>query len=284
MAEYDWGGTESALKQQAGQWYDPTMLQDVQRNVSYGAGDSVDQGSVDSWVGRIANKAKLRGSNEANSTYEANGQGGVTIGPTGKVNDPNGTGRGGSGGGSSFSQQWAPAGPTQAQIDNKAKSDALYGRLLSDSQQSLAIDRNDPIIRAQADAYAANEERAKRNYISDIAEQQGPLANIQGERRMAAERAGQRSGQQEAGLLGSELTARRASIQDRLHSMQGMLSAEQQNELQRELALMDQSIRQQQVNAGISGQNMQNDQFMRDLGLREWDTANKWNYNNTYGT
>lgn len=281
MAEFDWGGAEADLKSKAGQWYDPTMVDDLKRNVSYGQGDQVDQNSVNDWVNRIGNKAKLRGGNEANSTYQTNGQGGVTVGPTGRVNDPNGTG-----GGGFQTGLWTgstPAGPTQAQIDQKAKSDKLYNRLQSDSEQSLAIDRNDPIIRAQADAYSANEERGRRNYISDIAEQAGPMANIQGERRMAAERAAQRSGQNEAGLMGGELTARRAAIQDRLHGMQGMLSTEQTLEMQRELARMDQAIKEKQIASGTRGQDIQNDQFQRDLGLREWDKGNYWNYQNTYG-
>ncbi len=80
----DWGQVESQLKSKAGQWYDPSMLGDVQRNASYGAaGGSND---VDNWIDRIANKAQLRGSNESNSTYQANQTGGQTTGVTGNVN------------------------------------------------------------------------------------------------------------------------------------------------------------------------------------------------------
>lgn len=280
MADVDWGSAEQQLKQKSGQWYDPSELEDLKRNASYGAGDGAND--VDSWINRISSKAQLRGGNEANSTYQANGQGGTTTGPTGKVNGPSGSG--GSGG---FAQQWgpptAPAGPTQADIETKAKTDALYGRLLADSNQSLAIDRNDPIIRAQADAYAANEERARRNYLSDTAESEGQYTNMQGERRMAAERMGQRTGANEAALMGNELTARRAAIQDRLHSMQGMLSAEQVQNLQRELSLMDNAIKEKQIAAGIRGQDLGQDQFLRDLALRENNQTEHWKYANTYG-
>jgi len=162
MADYDWGGAESALKGKAGQWYDSSMLEDLKRNVSYGQGDQVDQNSVNSWVDRISNKAKLRGSNEVNSTYQANGQGGVTVGPTGKVNDPNNTGGGsGGGGGNATAQQWnGQAAPSAAEgmlkqmqaraaaaaAANKAKSDALYGQLLQPAQQGTAVSPNDPVI------------------------------------------------------------------------------------------------------------------------------------------
>ena|SRR3990167_9392076 len=173
---------------------------------------------------------------------------------------------------------------------NKERSDALYGRLKSDADQSLAIDRNDPIIRAQSDAFAANQERGRRNYISDTAESTGPFANIQGEKRMASERYGAETGKFEAGLLGQELMSRRAQISQRLNSMAGMLSGEQQQELQRQLSLMDQAIKEQQVAMGYRGQDITtrgqdigNDEFLRDLALREsfgWDDRN---YRNIYG-
>jgi hypothetical protein len=305
MADVDWGSVEDQLKQQAGQWYDPSMLGDVQRNSSYGAGDSPDMSSVNDWVSRVAAKSQLRDSNEVNSTYVPNGEGGVTVGPTGTVNDPNKTGlpsgqgvQGSFSAPQGFASQWsspsltgaqwgastAASGPSQDQIDTKAKSDALYQRLLADSQQSLNIDPStDPNIRVQADAYSANEERARRNYLSDAAEGHGQFANMDGERRMAAERMGQRTGSFEAGLVGSELTARRAAIQDRLHSMQGMLSAEQVQELQHELALMDNGIREKQVAAGIRGQDLNQDQFLRELALREWNDHDTSQYNWTFG-
>lgn len=305
MADIDWGSVEDQLKQQAGEWYDPSMLGDVQRNSSYGAGDSPDMSSVNDWVNRVAAKSQLRESNEVNSTYVPNGEGGVTVGPTGTVNDPNKTGlpsgvgvQGSFTAPQTFAGQWsspnltgaqwgastAAAGPTAAEAETKANSDALYQRLLADSQQSLNIDPNtDPNIRVQADAYSANEERARRNYISDAAERGGPLANIEGTRRMAAERMGQRTGQFEAGLVGSELTARRAAIQDRLHSMQGMLSDQQVQELQHELALMDNGIREKQIASGIRGQDISQDEFMRQLALNENDRTNYWKYANTYG-
>ena len=166
----DWGQVEQQLKQKSGQWYDPTMLQDVQRNSSYGAGGGVS--NVDDWVNRISNKAQLRGSNEANSTYQANGQGGVTVGPTGRVNDPNGTGGGGgsmnTGGGGApqyqndlIKQMMDRQAAQDAQ--NRERGDNLFKMYNDRANQSLAIDRNDPIIRAQASRVFATSRKTPPN-------------------------------------------------------------------------------------------------------------------------
>jgi hypothetical protein len=256
---YDWSGAESQLKQKSGQYYDPSMLEDLKRNTSYGSGDAgPSQSSVDDWTNRLANKASLRGSNEVNSTYQANGQGGTTTGPTGNVNYGNGGSAGGNmyGGGSGGGGDMAGLlrQMLQQQQDtsaaNKQRGDALYGQLSARAGQSLNIDRNDPIIRGQADSYAANMDRERRNYLSDTAERSGQFANLQGERRMTAEHTGQAQGQFEAQLMGRELTARRDEIQQALSGMQGQLSAEQQMNLQKQLGLLNNSIQQQAANTG----------------------------------
>lgn len=287
MADFDWGGAESALKSKSGEFYDSSMLEDLKRNVSYGQGDQVDQNSVNDWVNRIGNKAKLRGSNEVNSTYRANGQGGVTVGPTGKVNDPNGTGGGGgnAGGGNATAQQWnGQAAPSAAEgmlkqmqdqaaaaaAENKAKSDALYGQLLQRAQQGTAVSPNDPVIKAQTEAYTANTDRSTRNYLADRAEQAGPYANLAGEQRMATERSGQAAGSFTAELMGRELTSRRQEISDALNGMRGMLSLDQQNQLQRELGVMDDAIKRQGLSLASTGQNQS-----YDLGLRGAATAGR---------
>ncbi len=298
MADYDWGGAESALKEKAGQWYDPTMLQDLQRNVSYGQGENVDQGSVNDWVSRIGNKAQLRGSNEANSTYEANGRGGVTVGPTGKVNDPMGTG---GGGGQSTTQQWNNSQNDYtnqllqqmmeqqrgAADQNRQRGDALYGQLMQRATQGTNVDKNDPVIRAQTEAFTANTDRAQRNYLADRAESLGPYSSgaMRGEGRMATERAGQAAGGFQAQLMGRELTARRDEIQNALSGMQGMLSADQTRELQKQLGLLNHSIQQQgiglgQQGLGLQAKGMENQQnnFYDTLGLQAENQANTWDW------
>lgn len=186
----------------------------------------------------------------------------------------------------SWSSQPAPATPAvdpAVAAENKARNDALYAQLLQRSQQSLAIDRNDPIIRGQADAYSANEERSRRNYLADTAERSGPLANLRGEERLASERVGQRTGSFEAELMGRELTARREEIAQALTGMQGLLTTDQQQALQRELAQIDAAIRQQQLSITSKGMDqdwqkalLQNEQFMSSLGLQAEDRSSYW--------
>jgi hypothetical protein len=167
--------------------------------------------------------------------------------------------------------------------EQKARNDSLWRTYMDRAQQGLAIDRNNPVIRAQADAYSANEERSRRNYLADLAEESGPLANLQGEARLAAERVGQRTGAFEAELLSRELTARRDEVAQALAGLGSMLSADQTQALQRELGLLDNAIKQQQVGLSARGLDqewqralLQNDQFLRELGLNEWDRNNYW--------
>jgi hypothetical protein len=167
-----------------------------------------------------------------------------------------------------------------ADAANKQKSDALYNTLLDQSQQSLAVDRNDPTIRAQADAYNANATRAERNYLADLAEKSGPNANLQGQTRVASEQLGQQTGSFEASLLGNELTARRQSISDALNGMRGLLSTDQQAALQKELSTMDDAIRTQQLaQQGTqfdSSQSQALDLALRQLGLQGSQDQNYW--------
>ncbi len=278
MADFDWSGAESTLKQKAGQFYDPSMLEDLKRNTSYGAGDSgPSSSSVDDWTTRLANKASLRGSNEVNSTYQANGQGGTTTGPTGNVNYGGtfgtGAGAGGAGGGGDMAAMIREMLKQQsdAAAANKAKGDALYGQLSARAGQSLNIDRNDPIIRAQSDAFSAQQERERRQYLNQAAEQGGQFYNPTQERRMTAEKAGQATGGFEAQLMGRELTSRRDEIQQALNGMQGQLSAEQQMNLQKQLGLLNNAIQQQAVNTGqynaVTGRNNERNSY--DLGQQQ---------------
>lgn len=154
--------------------------------------------------------------------------------------------------------------------------DDLIAQLMQRAQQSITPSRTDPTIRAQADAYSANVDRASRNYVSDVAEREGPYGNIEGYRRMAAERAGQASGAFEAELLGREQDARRGEVQNALGQWGGLLSGDLGMGLQRELGYMNNDQRTQD-------RNQQMDQFLRELALRQYDTTNRWDYNWLFG-
>ncbi len=286
----DWGSVENQLKQKSGQYYDPTMLQDVQRNASYGAGDSPDMGSVNDWVNRVSAKASLRGGNEANSSYTANGQGGYTTGPTGIINSPSNTGV--NGGGSSGAPQYQndlikQMMDRQAAQDaqNRQRGDALYANLNERANQGLAVDRFNPQIRAQADVFSAQQDRAARNANADAAEAGNQYTNLAGTQRMNAERAGQASGAFEASLMGQEINAKRQEIAQALSGQAGLLTADQQNQLQRQMALLDSAYKQQQIGLGQStlAQDWQkallnNEQYNSGLGFNYADLYSR-NYN-----
>jgi hypothetical protein len=180
-----------------------------------------------------------------------NGRGGSSSGSSG------GTSSGGSSSGTSGSYT---AGPW----DQRAND--LYNTLLGRANQSLDINRQDPIIRAQANAFSAAQNRAARNYMADTAERGGPYFNMQGERRMAAEKVGQATSAFEASLMQSELTARREEIAQALQMMGSLLTTEQQLALTRELGYLDAAIRK----LGIE---MQNNQFFARLGFDVEDRA-----------
>lgn len=143
----------------------------------------------------------------------------------------------GAGGGGSSSVAASSLSATSGQ--DQALRQQLVDQLTKRANQTLAVDRNDPTIRAQVDPYSAQVEREKRNYLADIAEKKGPLGNTLAEERLASERAGQSTGLFESQLLGREIDARRAEIQDALTQMRGMLSTEQTLALQQELAHLD---------------------------------------------
>lgn len=159
----------------------------------------------------------------------------------------------------------------QAEADRaetKARADALYGRLDQRANQGLNVSADDPIISGQVNAFRAEQERARRNDISDLAERAGPLANIRGEQRIAAERVGQGTSAFQAELLARE----RGRIADEISqalAMQGsLLSGDQQRGLTERLAALDQAIRESGVGLQNQSLGLQRDLGFADLGLR----------------
>lgn len=163
--------------------------------------------------------------------------------------------------------------------------DALMQMLMGRATAGENVDRNSPAVRQQADAYSANEERTKRNYIADMAEELGPFGSgaLRGESRMATERMGQRTGAFEAELVGRELQAERDKITHALNSLQGMLSEQDRMALQERLAMIDANLRQQGIGLQQQGLDqdwqrtlLNNDQFLQSLGLQAEDKASYW--------
>lgn len=182
-------------------------------------------------------------------------------------------------------QQWnaqPAAQPMQANPQAPAlNTGGELMRLLMERAQQGQVGRDDPNVRTQTDAYSAQVERAKRNYLGDLAEREGPYANLRGEQRMAAERAGQQVGGFEAELIGREQEARREEIMQYMQMWGAMLSGDQRMALERELAQLNDQARtadrglsrygmDQTFAARGADRNQQMDQFLRELALREW--------------
>jgi hypothetical protein len=168
----------------------------------------------------------------------------------------------------------APQAPAAPKEDPalKAQRDQLYNLLLGRATQALDVDPNDPVIRMQTDAYSADQERARRNYLADLAESSGPTANLRGEQRVTAEQLGQNVGGFEAQLMQRELDSRRAEITDALNSMRGILTSDQQAQLQQQLALIDDATRRLQIGT-------QNDQFNAQLAQNASQFGSQLGYN-----
>lgn len=176
-------------------------------------------------------------------------------------------------------------GDPRTMVENHQYDD-LYNTLLARSNQSLAVNPNDPTIRAQADPYAAATTKSTRNYLADLAEKAGPLANLTGETRLANENAGQAQGQFESQLIGNELTARRTEIQNALTQMGGMLSDQQKNALTAQLAQLDDATKRygidKQTGLGYANLAQVGSQFDQSLAerLKEFTGTQQFNYAN----
>jgi len=110
----------------------------------------------------------------------------------------------------------------------------LYDLLMSRATASENPDAKNPIIANQVNAYSAQQQRAARDYIDDLAESRGPISNLQGEKRLMAEKVGQNVGGFQAQLMQRELDAQRQKIQMALSGAMGFLTEQQRMALQRE--------------------------------------------------
>jgi hypothetical protein len=143
---------------------------------------------------------------------------------------------------------------------------AIFNLLMKRAQQGLNVSPDDPLIKAQTDAYRAEQERAGRNYLSDAAEREGATADLTPERRSIAEKVGQASSGFTAQAMQRELDARRQEIVDALKGASGFLTAQQQMQLQQELHMIDDELQRWQFSTGLGAQESQ---FVRNLAQRE---------------
>jgi hypothetical protein len=139
-----------------------------------------------------------------------------------------------------------PQGGNYAQ--NTDKLNSVWDQLLAQSKMGEKIDTNDPVFRQQADRYAAQVERSRRNAVADNAEKMSSqMLGGSGAEAVANrginEQAGQAAGQFEAQLAAKELQSRRDRIQQALALMANMGNQEQQRALTQELGHIDAQLR-----------------------------------------
>jgi hypothetical protein len=153
--------------------------------------------------------------------------------------------------------------PTPQVAPHQGQMNSLLTQLMGRAQQGTNIDTGSANFRQQSDAFAAGQERSRRNAIADNAEAMSArgLANSGAERsedRLVNERAAQATGGFEAQLVGSELQNRRQEIQQALSQWGGLLDNEQQRTLQRSLADIEAQMRMAGIN---SSERMANNQL-----------------------
>ena len=168
-----------------------------------------------------------------------------------------GGGAGGAGGGSQAGQ----AGGQYSGLPSGAPN-SVFDMLMKRASRDPNVDPNDPIVKAQTEAYGAQETKAMRDYLSSEAERAGSMANIGAERRSAAEQVGQRTGAFQGQLMQRELARRQGEIENALSGAAGFLTEQQRLQLQNELTRLQDATQRFDINRRAS-------EFERELGQRE---------------
>ncbi len=137
---------------------------------------------------------------------------------------------------------------------NDPRGSAFFDTLMANVNAVPNVDPNDPTIKAETDAFAANRTRSNRDYLSAAAEKGGTGANTDAIARSLAESGGQATGAFQAGLMDQERQARRGQIQNMLSLGGSFLSQEQSLALQKELADMNLSENSYQFDQNMAFQ------------------------------
>jgi hypothetical protein len=147
--------------------------------------------------------------------------------------------------GKAYAAAHAPAATTQpgamasmpniAGLQNSPEAQKLFQTLMGKATASPDVDPNDPIIKAQTEAYGANATRGARDFMTMAAERGGPYQSQDAAERSALEKAAQSTAGFGAQLMSDERAARRQDIQQALGMGSQFLTAQQSQALQEEL-------------------------------------------------
>lgn len=271
----DWGSVEQQLRNYAsnkGVDYDPSDLAGIQRHTGYDVGGS---SLAEALAGQYAVYDRRAGSTN-NRIVDSQSAAGDALYGSGTNNPNNIPGMANGGAGNTAMQSWSQMPTPQVDPELKKRRDDLFNMLMGRAQQGLNVDRNSPQIRQQADAFSAQQDRTRRDFISDLAEGSSPYANLTGQERIAAEHAGQASGQFEASLISRELEAKRDEIAQALTAASGMLSDDQKIDLQKQLAVMNQALENRRLSLDELTGGRTYDLGLRRLGLDDWQQQMYW--------
>jgi hypothetical protein len=146
------------------------------------------------------------------------------------------------------------AGPLASSQGTNPQLSQLRNLLMTRAGQSLTPDPNDPVIKAQTDAYSADVTRGGRDFLSQQAESAGPVNNMDAAYRSVGEKAGQATADYRGKLMQGVVDARRKEISDALSGLGGVLSLDEQTRLRQE----DQDLARQRFGADTAQQTFEN--------------------------
>ena len=225
------------ITQQVTQW--------MQQNGITPGGRGSGQSDVAYWADRIGQTGGWQGDNIGYwQNLMKNNQGGDAAG---------GGGGGVGGGGGGFSM-------TSGSGIDPTKTNALFDLLMKRANTSLDVNPNDPIIKAQSDAYGAQTQNAEKNYEAQAAERGGTSYNPDATMRSMAEQGGQAQGAFQAQLMGQELTARRQEVEQALAQATALGETTQAQMLQEELAKLQLAQQESQFGRSLGQSAYQFDQ------------------------
>lgn len=145
-----------------------------------------------------------------------------------------------------------PGGKPLDHTTNQGTQDVVRNSYLQQATQGTQVDTNDPNFKQQLDPFVAEQERSRKQYEAEQAERMsaaglGSSGAMQNERRLGAEKAGQASGAFKSQLVTRELENRRNEIKEALSGLRGMISEDQQRDLQKQLGQLDATIKRESL-------------------------------------
>lgn len=189
------------------------------------------------------------------------------------------------------SNSGTPTAAPNPTTTNQGTQDVVRNTYLQQATQPVDVNAQTPVVKSQTDAYRAEVGREINDFLNQQAEAAGPYATgaLRGQARMAAEKGGVETANFQAQAIANELQSKRAEVQNALSQLGGLITADQQAALQKQLADLDAQLKTLGISTsaqtaanqlavqqalGVGGLNLgliqallQNQQFGDSLGL-----------------